>query len=235
MKKATIIFFFFIATSSVISQEFDKNDHFIKRYFYRDKEVAIEKYYGDDKKLDSLKTYYPSGEIDEDFHYNKGRYDGLSFKYNRQGEKVTTWKFENGKLIERTNHKIEFNKKTEEKVINAYSTLLILNDKLKQNPKDFKSTYKRASIRNFLGNKTLALNDFKKIEKKILKISEKKKIPNRMLSGIYDQLASIYSGYEMLNHSIHYKLKAIKTSPTESRLYYNLVVRKLKIVLKSNI
>ena len=44
-----------------------------------------------------------------------------------------------------------------------------INEKLKQNPNDFKSTFQRASIRNYLGDNVLALNDFKKIEKNILK------------------------------------------------------------------
>ena len=172
--------------------------------------------------MDSLKTYYSSGELDEDFNYNKLRFDGLSFKYNKKVEKLTTWKFKNSRLIERIDHKIEFTKKTEEKVKKAHSTLLVLNENLKQNPNDFKSTFKRAGIRNYLGNNTLALNDFKKIKKKVSKVSKTKKLPEKMLGSIYDHLASIYSDYEMLNHTIHYKHKALKASPKESRLYYNL-------------
>ncbi len=222
MKKGIFIITFLVSTISVISQELEENDNFVQRYFYRDSIVSIEKFYGDDKKLDSLKTYYSSGELDEDFHYSKGRFDGQSFKYNKKGEKLTTWKFENSKLIERIDHKIEFTKKTEDKVKKAHSTLLVLNENLKQNPNDFKSTFKRASIRNYLGNNTLALNDFKKIEKKVSKVSKTKKVPEKMLGSIYDHLATIYSGYEMLNHTIHYKHKALKASPKESRLYYNL-------------
>ena len=132
MKKVVLFILALISTINVISQEVEENDNFVQRYFFRDNIVSIEKFYGDDKKLDSLKTYYPSGELDEDFHYSNGRFDGLSFKYNKKGEKLTTWKFENGKLIERIDHKIEFTKKTEEKVKKAHSTLLDLNEKLKK-------------------------------------------------------------------------------------------------------
>ena len=222
MKKVILILLCFVSTFRVISQEVDENHNFIQRYFYRDKVIAIEKFYGDDKKLDSLKTYYPSGEIDEDFHYTKERYDGLSFKYNKKGEKLTTWKFENGKLIERTDHKIEFNKKTEEKVKSYHEKLKETNIAIKENPNSTKLRFQRARIRHYLGNYTLALNDFKKIEKKMLQIQEKKELPEKLVGSVFDHLAGIYSYYEMENHTIHYKVKAIIASPKESRLYYNL-------------
>ena len=44
--------------------------------------------------LDSLKTYYKSGELDEDFHYKNGLFDGLSYKFNKKGEKKLTIDFE---------------------------------------------------------------------------------------------------------------------------------------------
>ncbi|MBP0903332.1 tetratricopeptide repeat protein [Mariniflexile gromovii] len=194
----------------------------IKRVFFKDSVLAMERWYGNDKKLDSLKTYYKSGELNEEFHYINGFYDGMSYKFNKKGEKLTSWKFNKGKLIERIDHIIEFNKKNEEKVKKAHSDLKILNEKLLQKPNDFKSIFTRANIRAYLGDNTLALNDFKKIEKTILKISKTKKVPEKMLGNIYDNLASIYEGYEMENYCIQYKFKALKASPKESRLYHNL-------------
>ena len=229
MKRIVLTFLFLVTSYCIFSQADLENNNFVQRYYYKDNVVSIEKFYGDDKKLDSLKSYYKSGELNEEFHYLKGRYDGLSYNYNKKGEKLTSWEFNNGKLIERIDHKIEFNKKTEEKVKDAHSKLIILNDKLKRNSNDFKSTFKRASIRHYLGNKTLALNDFKKIEKKVLKLSKTKKIPEKIVGSMFDHLGDIYSSYEMLNHAIHYRHKAIKASPSESRLYYNLGAYLVKI------
>ena len=62
MKKVVLFILALISTINVISQEVEENDNFVQRYFFRDNIVSIEKFYGDDKKLDSLKTYYPSGE-----------------------------------------------------------------------------------------------------------------------------------------------------------------------------
>lgn len=217
--KNLILIVFFIIPVYLFSQD-DENR--VKRIFYRDSVLAVERWYGNDKKLVSLKTYYKSGELDEDFHYKNGLFDGLSYKFNKKGEKLTSWKFERGNLIERTDHKIKFNKKNEDQVKKAHNDLIGLNEKLKQNPNDFKSTFQRANIRNYLGDNVLALNDFKKIEKNILKIQETKKIPEKMLGSIFDHLANIYQSYEMENYTIHYKLKALKASPKESRLYHNL-------------
>ncbi len=218
MKNYFLIYLFLFPIYLLAQEEGNE----VKRIYYNDSILAIEKWYGDDKKLDSLKTYYKSGELDELFYYDEAYYQGKSYKFNRFGEKLTTWEFNKGKLIRRIDHKIEFNKKTEEKVKRAHNKLKELNPKLKDNPNDFKSRFQRASVRNYLGNKTLALNDYKKIEKKILKVSETKKIPEKMLGSIFDHLASIYQGYEMENHTIHYKYKALKASPKESRLYHNL-------------
>ena len=119
----------------------------VKRIFYNDSVLAIERWYNGDKKLDSLKTYYKSGELNEDFHYTNGYLNGLSYQFNKKGEKLTTWEFEKSNLIERIDHKIEFNKKTEEKVKTAHTRLIQLNKTLKQNPKNFKYNFQRASIR----------------------------------------------------------------------------------------
>ena len=222
MKNRLVFFILFVSYWNMHAQITASNSNDTKYYFYSDKVVSIIKWYGDDKKIDSLKTYYTSGELNERFYFYNGRLQGKSYKYNRIGGKLTTWEFSKGKLITRTDHKIEFNKKTEEKVKKAHAKLKDLNLKLKEDPNNLKLRYQRASVRSYLENTTLALNDFKKAEKKILKISKTKKVPEKILGSLYDHLANIYQGYEMHNHCIQYKLKALKASPKESRLYYNL-------------
>ena len=77
--KNPILIVFFLIPVYLFSQD-DENR--VKRIFYRDSVLAVERWYGNDKKLDSLKTYYKSGELDEDFHYKNGLFDGLSYKFN---------------------------------------------------------------------------------------------------------------------------------------------------------
>lgn len=194
----------------------------VKRTFYNDNILAFEGWYGDDKKLDSLKTYYKSGELNENFHYVNGLQDGLSYQFNKKGAKITTWEFKKNTLIERVDHTIQFNKKTEEKVKSYHQKLKEINKAINENSNSLKLRFQRASIRHYLGNFTLALNDFKKIEKQILKIKKTKKVPEKIEGSVYDHLAGIYSYYEIENATIHYKVKAVTTSPKESRLYYNL-------------
>lgn len=212
------LIFILLIPYQLIAQENTK----IARVFYNDSILAIEKWYGNDKKTDSIKSYYKSGELDEEFYFFNGRLHGLSYKFNKRGEKVTTWGFKNGRLLKRTDHIIEFNKKTEEKAKRYHKKLKETNIAIKKNPKSTKLRFQRARIRRYLGNYTLALNDFKKIEKKMLKLQKTKELPKKLVGSVFDHLAGIYSYYEMENHTIHYKVKAIIASPKESRLYYNL-------------
>lgn len=201
-----------------------ERENSIKHIFYNDSILAIKRWIGTDKKIDSLKTYYKTGELDEAFYFSDGKFNGASYKFNKAGKKVTTWQFKNGKLLERTDHILEFNKKDKEKIKAAHQKLKELNAKLKANPKDLKSELARAHTRRLLGNYTLALSDFRKIEKRLLKISEVKKVevPNKFLANIYDAEAGIYQYYEMENHATHYKYKALKSDPEDKRLIYNL-------------
>lgn len=217
--KTPIFFYFLLIPICLLAQ---KKENKVKRIYYNDNIIAFERYYGDYKKIDSIKTYYKSGELDELFYFDENYYQGESYKFNRKGERITTWDFNKGKLISRVDHKISFNKKTKEKVQKAYTQIKEVNEAIKKNPNSLKSRYKRARYRRYLGNKVLALNDFKKIEKRFKKIQKKETIPEKLLGGLYDHLAGIYSSYEMENKTIHYKLKAIQASPKESRLYNNL-------------
>lgn len=171
-----------IASFSTFAFQDNKNEAFntvSKKYYYKDGILCKQKWYNDDKKLDSLKTYYKSGELNEVFYYENSYYNGLSYQFNKSGKKLTTWLFSKGKLVKRTNHLMLFNSKTEEKVKAAYSKLSNLNKEIKLKPNSIKLKYQRASIRKYLGNNTLALNDFKKLKKKILKASKTKKVPKK--------------------------------------------------------
>jgi tetratricopeptide (TPR) repeat protein len=219
-----VIFFIVILISTVsfaTQSPVQKTDN-VKRVFYNDGVLAIEKWYGNNQKLDSLKTYHKSGELNELFYYNNGRYQGKSYKFNRFGEKLTTWEFNNGILVNRIDHKIEYNKTDEEKVKQQHARLRELNQQLKVNPKNFGAVYSRAHIRYMRGNHTLALHDFNNIEKYLLKINNPKITPTKPLSSIYDCIGAIYSSYEMENQAIHYRYKAVKTAPDDMRLHFNL-------------
>lgn len=192
-----------------------------KEIYYDDGVLAREKFYDKNKKLDSVKTYYKSGELDELFYYNKSRYHGLSIKLNRFGDTITTWEFKNRQLLKRKDNLIISTEKTDKKVRSDLDKLRKLNDLLKQKPNDTKSRYTRARIRRYLGNRILALNDFKKIETILKKNSKQRNIPEKMWGSLYDHLEGIYASYEMENYAIHYRLKALKASPSESRLYHN--------------
>lgn len=196
----------------------------VNRIYYKDGVLAIERWYSNDKKLDSLKTYYNSGELDEDFHYTDEVFDGLCFKFNKAGEKVTTWKFENGKLIKRVDHILEFNKKDEEKVKDLHIKLKALNDTLKVRGRNLNNFANRAHIRDYLGNKTLALHDFDYLEYWVLKNKKEGDTfkSDKALGNIYDALARIYASFEMDNYAVHYKYKAVESDPENNILIYNL-------------
>lgn len=200
------------------------NSNKVKRYFYNDSIVSIEKWYDNDNKLDSAKTYHKGGQLDEQFYYLKGRYHGICTKFNFFGKKITTWNFNNGKLVERTDHIMEFNKKDEEKIKNKHAKLKELNVKIKELHGFSKYNAKRAHIRYHLGNKILALSDFNLMRKIVLKTAERKKVKpsGKSLGSIYDVLGSLYAGFKMKNHASHYKYEAIKVDPENYRLVFNL-------------
>ena len=195
------------------------DDGSIKSIFYDDGILAVQKWYGDDKKIDSLKAYYNTGELDEEFYYKKGHYSGTCFKYNKAGEKMVTWEFEKGNLLTRTDHIIEFDKKNEEKVNTYHSKLKKLNELIMDNPRSTKLIYNRARFRSYLKSYTLAISDFKMLERKFGRVE-----CDETHARIMDYLSNLYSHYEMENYTIHYKLKAIKKSPSKSSFYNNLGV-----------
>ncbi|MGE6352509.1 tetratricopeptide repeat protein [Flavobacterium sp. NPDC079362] len=203
----------------------------VSRYFYDDHVVSIEIWYGPDNKPDSTKTYYSNGKLNEIFYYDdKGFKDLDAFQYNKQGEKLVTWKFSHGKLVNRTDHKLPFNKDREETVKKALKLMTEINIKTNYNPTRVNDLYNRGVLSISLGNTTLALEDLKKVEYSLDKDPknkdlvladslEKKKAAFR--SKLYDRLASIYASLEMEGFAFNYYHKAIKNAPDDLRILYN--------------
>ncbi|OIV42317.1 tetratricopeptide repeat protein [Flavobacterium johnsoniae] len=203
----------------------------VTRYFYDDKIVSVAIWYGEDKKADSSKTYYPNGKLNEVFYFDKdGKKDGDCFQLNKQGEKLVTWNFAHGKMTGRTDHKLPFNKDQEETVKKALKMLTDINAKTNFNPTSINDLYNRGVLSVRLGNNTLAIEDLKKVEFAIDKDPKNKNLTlsdtaqKKMAvfrSKLYDRLASIYASLEMEAFAFHYYHKAIKNAPNDYRILYN--------------
>lgn len=158
----------------------------------------------------------------------KGHKNSNCFQYNKQGEKLVTWNFSHGKLVSRTDHKLPFsNKETEEGAKKHLQLLTELNTKTNYNPININDLFKRGNLRARLGNKTLALDDLKKVEW-IVNKNAKEVIPDsikanreRFKSNLYDMLASIYANLEMENYALQYYIKAMAAAPKDNRILYN--------------
>lgn len=210
------------------SQKIELKD---KIYYYNDSVKSILIWYGTDKIIDSIKTYYPNGSKKEIFYFDaKGKMNSNAFQYNQEGEKLVTWTFSNGKLLSRTDHKLPFNKNREETVKKTLKLLTELNTKTNYNPTNINELNRRASLRCRLGNDYLALMDFKKVEYIIAQITKKqtKTIPDSIVakrekfkSNLYDNIANIYVYLEMENYAYQYFCKAMSAAPNDYRILYN--------------
>lgn len=203
----------------------------VKRHSYNDGVPAIEHWYGSDKKLDSIKTFHEDGSKNEIFHFNSNNQKhGNAYQYNRQGELLVTWSFENGKLLSRIDHKLPFYIDSEEVVKKTISYLTELNTRTNFNPTKINDIYRRAILRHKLGNNLLSLQDYKIVEKFTDKIySDPKKLTSDSSkikmdinsSKLYDAIANIYGEIEMENSAMHYFCKALKLAPKDTRILYN--------------
>ncbi|WP_291147727.1 tetratricopeptide repeat protein [Flavobacterium sp. UBA7680] len=203
----------------------------VTRYYYDDKVVSVEIWFGADKKQDSSKTYYPSGKVNEVFYFDKdGLKDGDCFQYNYQGEKLVTWNFAHGKMMGRTDHKLPFNKDREESVKKALKMLTDINARTNFNPTSINDLYNRGVLGVSLGNNTLAIEDLKKVEfaidkdpknKKVVESDSAQKKTAVFRSKLYDRMGSVYATLEMEGFAYNYYFKAIKNAPTDYRILYN--------------
>lgn len=223
MKQTTLNFILLLVAFSIHTLSVAQNEN-VKRTYFKDSIISSEKWYNQEKKADSFKTYFKSGEPRELFYYKNGRFNGKAFQFNKKGEVVTTWTFNNGKFIDRKDHIIEFNKKNEAKIKKAHQDLIEVNKKLVAKPGDFRALFTRAHIRHLLGNYTMALGDVNHVLHRMRKVKETKNTPapRNYLSSMLDLKASIYESLEMENRATHYKYKAVEVDPENNRLVYNL-------------
>ena len=195
----------------------------VTQFFYRDSVISMQEWYGENKTVDSIKTYYKTGEQDEAFYLINKKFQGICYKYNKKGELLTTWKFDQGKLIKRTDHILEYTKQNEKKIIKLHTDLIAINLALKETPNKTSLIAKRARIRTHLNDRVLAINDYLKLKDILFKVSKKKNVPPpaQLLGSVYSTLATNYQALEMDNYVINYKLKAMVAAPENTRLIYN--------------
>ncbi|QTD38631.1 hypothetical protein JL193_04970 [Polaribacter batillariae] len=216
--KIFLFIFFLLLHLNSLSQE-----NKVVRGYFKDSIVSIESWFGDDNKLDSLKTYYLSGNKKEIFYYNNDeKIHGNCFQFNDKNKKIVTWEFKNGKLVNRNDFALEFNQKNKKKVRNNINTLKGINKRTEFNPKTLKDFYIRAVARKRLGNTFLALQDFQNAERFIHRKSVREKVSPKLKSDLYSQLGAIFAEFENEDLAIHYKLKAIDQFPENYTYKYNL-------------
>lgn len=230
--KKTIIYnllFFLISSNAVIGQQ--KSGTYVSKSFFKNGLIAREFYMGADQKLDSIKTYHITGGIDERFYFSmNNKLDGNCEKFSNEGKLKTTWLFENGVLIRRTDHFKEFNSKNKETANYNYTNIVKTNLQLKSDPNNFNILYSRAISRIYLEDNVLAELDFLMFKSQLENIKANWNAENKAnfptldkdLAEVYSRLSTLYSRFENDNLSIQYKLKALETEPTETRHLYNL-------------
>ncbi|AWG21971.1 hypothetical protein FFWV33_10790 [Flavobacterium faecale] len=182
--------------------------------------------------MDSIKTYHANGKKNEVFYFDAmGLMDGAADQFNIEGEKMVSTTFLYGKISGRIDYKIPYeNTRQEDTRKKALENLVEINKRTNFNPTSLKDIYARAHLYKKLNNYTLAILDFKKLEKVLdLSLNDlKKKAPDSIRAKlivkqtvVYDALANIYSMFEVQNTALHYYTKAIKTSPNDYRVLYN--------------
>jgi hypothetical protein len=124
---------------------------------------------------------------------------------------MVTWKFKNGHLYSRTDHKIPSNKNNDAKIKKYHQRLLAINSKLELSPDNAKLLYQQAIARNILGNSLLALDAS-------LKLIEMEHIRTKAKVTLYEILAQVYSTYENEDYSIHFRVKAIEYAERKTLL-----------------
>ena len=129
-----------------------------------------------------------------------------------------------------TSFKLPFNKVNEEKVKKNIQYLTELNQKTNYNPTSINDLYKRGNLRAGLGNTILALEDLKRVDYFINKISKnttsslsETDIASRekFKSSLYDLIANVYLNLEMENYAVAYFYKAMSAAPNDMRILYN--------------
>ncbi|SCX99797.1 Por secretion system C-terminal sorting domain-containing protein [Nonlabens sp. Hel1_33_55] len=205
-----------LAISTIVFAQ--KSTGIVKLEYFRDSIVSMQKHYGADGKLDSLKTFYKSGNIDEVFYYKDSKIDGVCLKYATDGKKLTTWVFEEGLLVDHITHRLEYNLKNKQRIESASNRLEELNNKSKREKLSMNELIQRADLRFTLNYNILALETYLRVVRSL----HPEKTHPKVKSRFFDRIAAIYASYEMDNWALHYRHKAVIASPEDTRLLYNL-------------
>lgn len=193
----------------------------VEKTFYKNGLPSKEVWYSADKKIDSIKTYLIAGGLMELFYFDEnGKLHGKCSQYSAENKLKTSWEFNHGKLLNRTDNFIDYNLKNKNIIERSLATAVKYGQIDGDNPDNRNALYARASALSALGNGILALNDFLLLkdiyeERKQLKDSA-------VLAEVYSRVGSAYSYYNESDKSIHYRMLAIKTNPKETRHWYNL-------------
>ena len=92
MKKLIILIF--INTISLFSQ------NKVFKIFNDFENLWCKKWIGEDKKIDSLKTYHRNGTEKEVFYFDdKSLPHGIGKKYTYKGQLMTSWEYDHGKKV----------------------------------------------------------------------------------------------------------------------------------------
>ena len=221
MKKVVCLWLFSFV--SIFAKNNEKKEPLYEVIKYKDGIIAQETWYNHKHEIDSIKSYYRNGKPCEFFYFDKNQYHGTCYKINGKGEKITTWEFDHGVLLERIDHIKKYNQKNKQNTLKAYEIVEKSNQKLIEDPNNNRALTNRTYARYLLGDRLLAMRDYSRIIDRIELLQEKgRKIDSKSLGRIYDIMASIYASYEQENKASHYYYLAVKTDTIDTRLVNNL-------------
>lgn len=193
----------------------------VEKTFYKNGLLSKEVWYNGNKKIDSIKTYLIAGGIMELFYFDeKGKFHGKCSQYSADHKLKTTWEFNHGKLLNRTDYFLEFNLKNKSIIERNLENAVKYGQIDGENPDNRNALYARASALGTLGNGILSLNDFLQLKDIYEKRNQLR--DSAVLAEVYSRVGSAYSNYNESDKSIHYRMLAIKTNPKETRHWYNL-------------
>ncbi|GAB1309250.1 hypothetical protein KH5_19330 [Urechidicola sp. KH5] len=204
---------FFLAFYSI---HFNAQTIKVSSDYYRDSIVSLSTWYGKNKSIDSIKSYYKSGQLDEAFYFKNGQIHGEAYKYSKEGDLLTLWKFSNGDLIRRKDIKIDYSYMRKDKMDSNIEKLKKINKEF--NSKSFVDIYKRAYCRLQAKNYILAVKDYKFLLKNVMR---NPKIPPRAKRDIHQGLGFIYNHFEQDVRAMHFKKLVLDFDNTDTTEVYN--------------
>ncbi len=213
--------FLFLLWNSFLVIGQNKGAISVEKTFYKNGFPSKEVWYSDDKKIDSIKTYLIAGGIMELFYLDEnGKFHGKCSQYSAEHKLKTTWEFNHGNLVNRTDYFLEFNLKNKSIIERSLATAVKFGQIDGSDSNNRNELFARAGALGTLGNGILSLNDFLLLKD----IYEKRNQPSDsiVLAEVYSRIGSSYSFYNESDKSIHYRMLAIKTNPKETRHWYNL-------------